>query len=315
MPHTATPLSLRAIVVAGSANVDLMLSVPHLPKPGETVAGGGFATEAGGKGANQAVAAAKLGAPVVFVGCVGGDAFGTQAIGALAATGVDVTHLHVLAGHTTGVAMVLNDAAGENCIALDPGANDRLAPAHVDGAVDAIANAALLICQLESPLATVAHALQTARWLGVPALLNPAPAQALPDELLQGLRFLVPNALEASLMTGIEVTDAASAERAARQLRERGVDTVLLTRGADGVTLVDASGVEHFPGRRVQAVDSTGAGDTFVGAFASAWRRGLPVAQAVEFAQGAAAFSVCSRGAQASMPTQADAAADFAQPA
>lgn len=290
------------IVVIGSVNMDLMLSVPALPQPGETVMGSGFVTAPGGKGANQAVAASRLDGNVSFIGCIGVDAFGEQSRASLVASKVHTEHLHSVPGSTTGVAMVLSDAAGENCIALDAGANAQLSASHVDAAEAVIARARLLICQLETPLGTVQHALEMAKRHGVATLLNPAPARALPDWVFKGLTFLVPNAPEASLLTGVHVIDIASAEQAARVLLAKGVGTVLLTMGAAGVLLACADKVAHFPAPEVVAMDTTGAGDTFVGAFGAAWSRGEPVRAAIAFAQRAAAFSVQQRGAQASMP-------------
>jgi ribokinase len=295
-------LSLPSIVVVGSANIDLMLSVPRLPRPGETVSGRDFITAPGGKGANQAVAAARQGAAVAFVGCVGDDANGAQLTDALTASGVDIEHLHRTPGTTTGVALILSDSSGENCIALHPGANLRLDASHVDSAAKSIAAARLLVCQLESPIDTVEHAISIARRHGVATLLNPAPAQALPPGLIRGLDFLAPNESEASMLTGIEVTDITSATSAAQALLEMGVDTVLLTMGASGVLVARVDRVAHFPSERVTAVDTTGAGDTFVGAFAAAWARGESLDGAVQAALAASAISVQKRGAQASMP-------------
>jgi len=299
---TTTEPPRPSIVVVGSVNIDLMLSVPALPRPGETVMGSGFVTAPGGKGANQAVAASRLDGNVSFIGSIGVDAFGAQARASLVASGVQLEHLHEVRGSATGVAMVLSDAAGENCIALDAGANAQLSASHVDAAEAVIAQARLLICQLETPLGTVLRALGLAKRHGVATLLNPAPAQALPDSAFKGLTFLVPNAPEASLLTGVDVVDVASAEQAARVLLAKGVGTVLLTLGAAGVLLACADEVAHFPAPEVIAVDTTGAGDTFVGAFSAAWSRGEPVRAAIAFAQRAAAFSVQQRGAQASMP-------------
>jgi len=293
------------LVVLGSANVDLMLAVPQLPRPGETVAGEHFTTAPGGKGANQAVAAARLGADVHFVACLGDDAFGRMLLEALRASAVGTDGVRLVDGSATGVAMILVDAAAENCIALAPGANAALSSADVIRLQPTIAGASLLVCQLESPLATVRAAIEAAHAAAVPVLLNPAPARELDPSLLRLVRFLVPNESEASALTGIGVVDAASAERAAGALLERGVQTVLMTRGAQGVLIAERGRFEHLPAPRVDAVDTTGAGDTFVGAFAAHWIGSGELCSAVEFAQRAAAFSVTGRGAQASMPTLA----------
>ena len=301
---TNPPTTVAPLVVVGSANVDLMLRVPRLPRPGETLEGSGFATAIGGKGANQAVAAARLGARVKFVGCVGDDANGALAAAALAAQGVDIAHLRRVNGVPTGIAIVLTDAHGENCIALDAGANQRLDASDLAAlaAGTDFAQAGLLICQLESPLDSVAAALDMARARGVATLLNPAPARALPDALLDGLSFLVPNATEASLLTGIEVVDLPSAIRAAEALLAKGVATVVLTLGELGVVHAQRGRTVHRPAEAVTVADTTGAGDTFIGAFAAEWLRSGSTEQAIDYGQRAARYSVQRRGAQSAMP-------------
>jgi ribokinase len=293
------------LVVVGSANIDLMLAVSRLPRAGETITGERFSTAAGGKGANQAIAAARLGAAVTFIACVGDDLYGTVALDGLRAEAIDVSHVQVAESVATGVAIVLTDSSGENCIALSPGANALLGRANITAARASIAGAGLLVCQLESPLAAVKFAIDAAHGAGVPVLLNPAPAQPRDDELLRGLRFLVPNESEAGSLTGIEVVDARTAELAASALLAKGVQTVMLTRGAAGVMLAERDACVHLPAHRVNAIDTTGAGDTFIGAFAASWLRGDSVPDAIAYAQSAAAYSVQRRGAQASMPTQA----------
>jgi len=294
------------IVVVGSVNMDMMLHCPHLPGPGETVLGDSFVTAPGGKGANQAIAAARLGAKVAFIGCVGDDAFGQAAFDALQAEGIDTHHLSRVSGSATGVAMITTDNAGENCIVLASGANALLSPAHIDAAEALFVGAALLICQLESPLATVRHAIGIAVRQGVPVLLNPAPAQQLPADLLHGIDLLVPNAVEAAALSGHTVDADGGAARAAEALRLGGATTVLVTLGRDGVVVATAEGCIHRPAIQVQAVDTTGAGDTFVGALAAARIQGMSLDAAIDLAQRAAAFSVTRRGAQASMPRLAD---------
>ncbi len=296
----------KHIVIVGSVNMDLMLCCPHLPRAGETVLGAGFTTAPGGKGANQAVAAARLGAKVAFIGCVGDDAFGQTAFDALRAEGIDTRYLSRESGAATGVAMVTTDEAGENCIALAPGANALLSPAHVDAARALFADASMLICQLESPLAAVRHAIGIAVQHGVPVLLNPAPAQSLPADLLRDIDCLVPNAGEAAALSGLGADARASAAQSAEWLRLAGARNVLVTLGSDGVVAATAGGNFQSPAPRVVAVDTTGAGDTFVGALAAARCQGLALEAAIDLAQRAAAFSVTRRGAQASMPRLAD---------
>lgn len=300
----------KTIVVVGSVNMDLVLHCPHLPLPGETVQGFDFRTLPGGKGANQAVAAARLGATVAFVGCVGADSFGQQAIGALRTEGIDLTHMHIMADQATGVAAVLVESSGENSIALAAGANQSLSIAHVDAAAERIRSAGLLVCQLETPLPAVQRAISIAAASGVPVLLNPAPAQALPPMLLRQVDWLVPNQREAAFLSAASVENPAAACVAAQSLRERGVQTVVVTLGAQGVVWVDADGCTHRKARPVRAVDTTGAGDAFVGALAVALVDGRGVHDAIEFAQRAAAHSVERKGAQTSMPYLSDIAID-----
>lgn len=302
----ANPPAARHIVVVGSVNIDLVLHCAQLPLPGQTLVGRDFRCEPGGKGANQAVAAARLGARVVFVGCVGDDAFGASSAAGLRAEGVDLTHLHVIPGCATGVAMIAVEDSGQNHIVLGPGANAALSVAHVDAAAQQIGTAALLICQLESPLAAVQRAITIAHAAGVPVWLNPAPAQPLPAALLRQIDLLIPNEGEAAQLAGLPVTGRAGAAQAAAQLRAAGCGTVLVTLGDDGVVLADAQGTTHHPAHAVAAVDSTGAGDTFIGALAAATAEGQPFDAAITFAQRAAAFSVQRRGAQAAMPTRSD---------
>lgn len=296
----------KAIVVVGSVNMDLMLRCPRLPQPGETVLGEGFRTEPGGKGANQAVAAARLGARVAFVGCVGDDAFGTSAVANLRAGGVGLTHLSVIDDCATGVAMVQVDESGQNSIVLGPGANSALSVAHIDAAARLIAEAGLLICQLETPLAAVQRAIEIAHAAGVPVLLNPAPARLLPEALLRQVDLLVPNEGEASVLSGLPASGRAGAAEAATHLLQAGCGVVLVTLGAEGLVWADAEGSHYRPAHSVAALDSTGAGDTFIGALAAARLEGLDLVSAIDFAQRAAAFSVQHRGAQASMPTRGE---------
>jgi ribokinase len=296
----------QTIVVVGSINVDLMLRCAQLPRPGETVLGSDFRTEMGGKGANQAVAAARLGASVALVGCIGDDDFGARARAALRAEGVGLAHVHVCDGAATGVAMVQVDAAGQNAIALGPGANGALSPAHVDAATPLIAQAGLLICQLEIPQATAARAIELAHAAGVPVLLNPAPARPLPAGLLACVELLVANESEASLLSGVTVDGVQAAAEAATALRHIGCAVVIVTLGANGLVIADTRGCRHHPALAVSAVDTTGAGDCFVGALAAARSAGMDLDAAIGFAQRAAAFSVQRHGAQASMPRQED---------
>jgi ribokinase len=297
---------MAKILVIGSANADLMLAVPKLPRPGETVRGRDFVVVPGGKGANQAVAAARLGGDVSFVGCIGDDDFGKNLRASLADSGVDVTHLLVKAGVASGIAMVMTEASGENSIAISGGANDLLRPDDVDALTPLFAAVALVVCQFETPAATVERVVTLANSNGVPVLLNPAPARPVADRLLDGLQFLVPNRYELAGMTGIATDDPDGIAAAAKSLLDRGVRAVIVTLGQDGVALVDRSGMRLSPAVAVDAVDTTGAGDAFVGAFAAHWCRTTDVEAAIAFAQRAAARSVTRRGAQAAMPWLAE---------
>jgi ribokinase len=297
---------MARILVVGSANADLMLALAKLPNPGETVRGRDFVVAPGGKGANQAVAAGRLGGDVSFVGCIGDDSFGADLRASLIESHVDVSHLKVAAGTSTGIAMVMTETSGENSIAISGGANDLLLPADIDALTEVIAGAALVICQLETPPETVARAVAVAKGRGVPVLLNPAPARAIDDATLEGLCFLVPNRHELALLTGRSTARPDEVDAAAQVLRARGVQTLIVTLGRDGVAVFDEHGADVRPAPVVEAVDTTGAGDTFVGAFAAQWCRTADLDAAIAFAQRAAAFSVTSRGAQAAMPRLSD---------
>ena len=290
------------VVVVGSLNMDLVFRVARAPEGGETVIGQGFATVPGGKGANQAIACARMGASVVMVGRVGMDGFGTELLQAMASDGVDTSHVTRDADTPSGVAMVMVDDAAQNRIVVAPGSNFRLTPELLENARDAIAAAGLLVLQLEVPLATVCRAAEIARAAGVAVLLNPAPAQTLPDALYGLVDYLIPNESEAAALTGIAVADVASASEAARVLLGRGARNVLITLGAQGVLIASAEGEFHLPANTVQAVDTTAAGDTFIGGFAAGLLEGLSLEKSAEIGQKAASICVSRRGAQPSIP-------------
>ncbi|MDO8860533.1 ribokinase [Haliea sp. E1-2-M8] len=301
---------MSRLVVVGSSNTDMVIRVPHLPAPGETVLGGSFSTAGGGKGANQAVAAARADGDVSLVACVGKDDFGYAALAAFAVVGINTDHCMVDPQAPSGVAQILVDPSGENSIAVAPGANACLLPRHIDTAGRLLEKAAVVLLQLETPIETVLAAARRANQADAVVILNPAPAQLLPAELYPLLQMLTPNETEAALLTGIQVRDPGSAAAAADTLHQRGVGTVLITRGANGVYLSQSDDSreplrsEH-PGFPVTAVDTTAAGDVFNGCLAVALTEGLPLPQAIRFAQAAAALSVQQPGAQASAPTRA----------
>ena len=297
---------MSKILVVGSANADLMIAMPKLPNPGETVRGHDFLVAPGGKGANQAIAAARLGGDVGFIGSIGDDDFGRSIKKSLLDSGVDTARLCVRPNSATGVALIFSEARGENMIVIAAGANDFLLPADIDAAADAIAEASIIVCQFESPVATIERLVNAAKLSRVPVLLNPAPARRMADEMVDGIRFLAPNRQELAHLTGLPTRTLADVEAAAKALLVRGAESVIVTLGREGVLRASVAGARVFPAPIVEAVDTTGAGDTFVGGFAAEWCRTSDVDAAISFAQRAAAYSVTGRGAQASMPWLSD---------
>ena len=292
------------ILVVGSSNTDMIIKLDRIPRPGETILGGAFVTAAGGKGANQAVGAARAGGQVTFIARVGHDMFGDQAVAGFIRDGINVNHVVRDKTNPSGVALIFVAKDGENSIAVAGGANAKLSPADVRKATAAFAGASVLVMQLETPLETVQAAADFAAKTGVRVILNPAPAQPLPDKLLKCVSILTPNETEAELLTGIAVTNTASAAVAAAKLRARGVQTVIITLGARGAFVATEDGGQLVPGFKVKAVDTTAAGDIFNGALAVALAEGKPLKQAVRFANAAAAISVTRLGAQPSAPTR-----------
>jgi len=294
------------IVVLGSSNTDMIIRLDRIPRPGETVLGGEFMTAAGGKGANQAVAAARAGGHVSLIARVGRDSLGDQAVRAFLEDNIDVSRVTRDPRLASGAALIFVARNGQNSIAVAGGANGALSPAHVKKSRALIVNAKVLLMQLETPVETVAAAAQMAASKGVLVILNPAPARSLPDSLLRRVSILTPNESEAEELTGIKLGGLKDAKRAAEALRRRGVKTVILTLGARGALIASESGQRLVPGFKVKAVDSTAAGDVFNGTLAVALTEGQSLEQSVRVAHAAAAISVTRRGAQPSVPKRAE---------
>lgn len=294
------------IAVVGSVNMDLVFRTPRMPALGETLSGHEFRQIPGGKGANQAVAAARQGADVAFIGRVGDDGFGQYSLRCLANDGIDVSNLSAVVDTATGVAGIIVTDQGDNSIVLAAGANASLSAEDVEAALPAISSAQLLVCQLETPLSTVTRAIQLAKQHGVKVILNPAPVQALSDDLLKQVDYLVVNETEASQLSGIPVSNQESAQRASEQLLQRGVAVVLLTMGEHGVCITEQGGSQFIAAIKVDVVDTTAAGDTFVGAFAVGIAKGLDIRTASMEAQYTAALTVTKLGAQTSIPQRSE---------
>ena len=295
-------MSRNSILVIGSSNTDMIVKVARIPAPGETILGGEFATASGGKGANQAVGAARAGGSVTFIGRIGQDMFGDKALAGFIAEGINVDYVIRDPSSPSGVALIFVGKDGENSIGVAPGANGKLAPADVAKAAGVLREASVLVLQLETPLETVEAAARMAAVAGVKVILNPAPAQRLPDSLLQRLYLLTPNETEARLLTGLAVDDEKGAARAADALLARGVQNVIITLGARGALVASSDGKTLIRAHRAKVVDTTAAGDIFNGTLAVALAEGKSLSDAARFATAAAAISVTRFGAQTSAP-------------
>jgi len=294
------------VCVIGSANVDFTMALPRLPRVGETVSSGTLLVNRGGKGANQAVAARRLGAEVRMIGCVGDDDSGRGIRRGLAEEGIGVDGIVTSSEAATGTALIFVDREGRNQIGVAPGANHRLTVEMARAGEEAIAWAQVVVTQLEVPVPVVRWALETARRHGILTVLNPAPVQELSDELLALVTYLTPNAGEVAALTGIEVQDLDSGRQAAARLCERGAGTVIITLGEQGALVCDGASAVHFEAFPVEAVDTTGAGDAFNGALAVGLAAGGSLEQVIPLASAAAALTCTRRGAQDSLPGRAD---------
>jgi ribokinase len=297
-------MSRPNIVVVGSSNTDMIIRLAHLPKRGETVMGGEFDIVAGGKGANQAVGAARAGGRVTLIARLGRDMLGDKSVAGFAKDGINVDWVARDPAAPSGIALIFTEESGENIIAVAAGSNGRLSPADVARGKRAIAAADVLVAQLETPLSAVRAAASLAVRAGVPVILNPAPARPLPDSLLRKVSIITPNETEAELLTGIKVNNPANAAKAADRLMARGVRTVILTLGSRGCYVAAREERGFVAGFKVKAVDTTAAGDVFSGALAVALGEGKPLMEAARFANAAAAISVTRLGAQPSAPTR-----------
>jgi ribokinase len=292
------------IAVVGSANVDMTTFAEHFPKAGETIFGQNFDLGFGGKGANQAVAAKLCGADVFMVARVGSDLFGPATIKNFEALGIDATHVKQVEGVSSGVAPIFVEPSGQNRIIVVKGANDKLRPADVDAAADVLKDVQCIVLQFEIPMETVYYTIQFARKHGVRCILNPAPAQVVDLKAIDGLDYFIPNESEAETITGISVRNVEDAKQCAERLLTSGVRRVLITLGANGSLLGSGEGMQHIASFSVKSVDSTGAGDAFIGSFAVFLGEGMPELEAVRRANLYAGLSTTSVGTQKSFYTR-----------
>ena len=294
------------ILVVGSANMDMVITAPHFPQPGETIAGYGFMPNHGGKGANQAVAAARLGAKVAFVGKVGNDQFGQAMKDMMCQEGIDVSALSVASQIPTGVALITTVPSGENTIVIEPGANAQLTPEDVEQAEELFEDAGIVLMQLETPVTTLIKAAELAKQHGAYVVLNPAPAPVtpLPDALLQHVDLLIPNETEAAAISGTEVVTTDDVPGAMERLHSMGIKNVIITLGSKGAYASVEGSIMKVEAEKVEAVDTTAAGDTFCGAVCVALSEGRSITEAVEFANRAAAITVTRMGAPSSLPSR-----------
>lgn len=290
------------LIVLGSTNIDHILNVPHFLAPGETLSSHDYQVALGGKGANQAVAAARAGANIQFITTLGNDAFGKEALEQFKDDGIDVTHIDMIENEKTGVALIFVNKEGENMIGIHAGANAYLTTDRLNSKLAAIESASALLMQLEIPLETIDAATDFAKQHNVLTILNPAPAQPLSDELLGKIDIITPNETEAELLTGIKVDSTANAQRASEALHNKGIATVIITMGKEGAWVSQENQGRLISGFQVKAIDTIAAGDTFNGVLATTLLSGNDLESAVIKANAAAALAVTKKGAQPSVP-------------
>ncbi|WP_044206785.1 ribokinase [Flammeovirga sp. OC4] len=292
----------KKIIVIGSSNTDLVVRSPRLPKAGETIMGTTFFQNQGGKGANQAVAAARLGGEVTFVANVGYDDYGNKAIASYEKEGINTAFINKVDA-STGMAMINVDDNAENCIVVVPGANDTLSNTHIDAVASRFNTSTIVLLQLEVPLPTIEYAVSMAKSNGARIILNPAPAKSISDNTLKLVDIITPNETELELLTGIKVGDKSSLVEAVNLLHDKGIPTVIVTLGANGCFVSDGETQEYYSAPKVHAIDTTAAGDVFNGALTTALSIGKTLEEGVQFALKAASISVTKNGAQESIPT------------
>ncbi|MDR1973113.1 MAG: ribokinase [Bacteroidales bacterium] len=295
-------MNSKKIVVVGSSNTDMVVKADRLPVPGETVLGGNFMMNPGGKGANQAVTIARLGGDVSFITKTGNDLFGKQSIEMFNQENIHTDYVFSDANNPSGVALIMVDENGENCIVVASGANGTLSPADIDKARSLIECAGVLLMQLEVPVNTLEYAAKFAFEKGVQVILNPAPAAFLSDSFLKCVSIIVPNKTEAEVLSGVKIDGWDTARRAAKMISDKGIENVIVTLGSEGALIKEGENFYEVPVEKIKAVDTTAAGDTFCGALCVALSEGKSLLEAVKFANKAAGITVTRAGAMSSIP-------------
>jgi ribokinase len=299
-------MSIKKIVVVGSCNTDMVIKADRLPIPGETILGGTFFMNPGGKGANQAVAAARMGGKVTLISKTGNDVFGKQSVMLYNSENINTDFVFSDPSRPSGVALITVDAHGENCIVVASGANASLSPSDINKAISEIESSDLVLMQLEIPIETVEYVAEIANNKGIKVILNPAPARALSDKLLKCLYIIIPNKSEAEILSGIKVTDYETARQAADIISTRGVDNVVITLGSLGALIKEGAEYFYVEAHKVESVDTTAAGDTFCGSVCVGLSEGKSILESVKLAARASALTVTRMGAQSSIPYRSE---------